>query len=163
MKKISYYLAAFLTGLASASCNDFFMDRLPQTEIGTESYFNTEQDLKMYCYNLYDFPGFDQYAADAGTDNQATTDMVEIKNIMASPDPNSTTVSSGWNWETLRTINLFLENCGKAAVADDVLAHYRGVARFFRARFYMDKVKRFSDVPWYDKTLSTAEIGRAHV
>lgn len=54
-------------------------------------------------------------------------------------------------------INLFLKNCEKAAVSDDVLPHYQGVARFFRARFYMNKVKRFSDVPWYDKTRTTPD------
>lgn len=157
MKKELYYLATLLTCLASTSCNDNFMERHPQTEIGVDSYFNTEQDLKMYCYNLYDFPNFNNYTADAGTDNQATTDVVEVKNIMISTNANSTTVSSGWDWEKLRTINLFLDNCEKATVAEDVLAHYQGVARFFRARFYMDKVKRFSDVPWYDKTLTTSD------
>ena len=157
MKKELYYLATLLTCLASTSCNDNFMERHPQTEIGVDSYFNTEQDLKMYCYNLYDFPNFNNYTADAGTDNQATTDVVEVKNIMISTNANSTTVSSGWDWEKLRTINLFLDNCEKAAVAEDVLAHYQGVALFFRARFYMDKVKRFSDVPWYDKTLTTSD------
>ena len=157
MKKELYSLATILACLAATSCNDSFMDRQPQTEIGVDSYFNTEQDLKMYCYNFYDFPNFNNYTADAGTDNQATTDVVEVKNIMISTNPNSTTVSAGWNWDKLRTINLFLENCERAAVAEDVLAHYQGVARFFRARFYMDKVKRFSNVPWYDKTLTTAD------
>lgn len=157
MKKELYSLATILACLAATSCNDSFMDRQPQTEIGVDSYFNTEQDLKMYCYNFYDFPNFNNYTADAGTDNQATTDVVEVKNIMISTNPNSTTVSAGWDWDKLRTINLFLENCERAAVAEDVLAHYQGVARFFRARFYMDKVKRFSDVPWYDKTLTTAD------
>ncbi|MCL3849856.1 MULTISPECIES: RagB/SusD family nutrient uptake outer membrane protein [Parabacteroides] len=157
MKKELYSLATILACLVATSCNDSFMDRQPQTEIGVESYFNTEQDLKMYCYNLYNFPNFNNYTADAGTDNQATTDVVEVKNIMISTNPNSTTVSADWEWDKLRTINLFLENCERAAVAEDVLAHYQGVARFFRARFYMDKVKRFSDVPWYDKTLTTAD------
>lgn len=157
MKKILYYLAATIVSIASTSCNDSFMDRQPHTEIGVDSYFNTEQDLKMYCYNLYDFPGFGIYTSDTGTDNQATTDVVEVKNIMISTNPNSTTISSGWNWEKLRTINLFLNNCHKAAVPADVLAHYQGIARFFRARFYMDKVKRFSDVPWYDKALTTSD------
>lgn len=157
MKKELYSLATVLACLAATSCNDSFMDRHPQTEIGVDSYFNTEQDLKMYCYNLYDFPNLYNYTADAGTDNQATTDVLEVKNIMISTNPNSTTVSAGWDWDKLRTINLFLENCNRAAVAEDVLTHYQGVARFFRARFYMDKVKRFSDVPWYDKTLTTSD------
>ena len=157
MRRKIYHLTVLATALLTASCNDYFMEREPQTEIGVNSFFNTEQDLKMYCYNLYDFPDFNNYTADAGTDNQATTDVVEVKNIMISPNPNSTTINAGWNWEQLRTINLFLENCDRAAVSEDVLAHYQGIARFFRARFYMDMVKKYSDVPWYDKTLTTSD------
>ncbi|MGL4852472.1 MAG: RagB/SusD family nutrient uptake outer membrane protein [Phocaeicola sp.] len=142
------------TGLLLSSCNDAFMNRLPQTEIGADSYFNTEEDLRMYCYGLTNIPGYD-YVADAGTDNQATTDNVEVKNIMSSPNPTSTTITGGWSWERLYDINFFLERCEKAQVSADVLAHYQGIVRYYRASFYMDKVKRFSDVPWYDKTLTT--------
>ena len=69
--------ALMAVGLLTA-CNDAFMNRLPQTEIGAESYFNTEEDLRMYLYGLVNTPGYD-YVADAGTDDQATTDMVELK------------------------------------------------------------------------------------
>lgn len=157
MKQNISRLALSAIALLAVSCNDSFMDRQPQTEIGVSCYFNTEEDLKMYCYNLYDFPNFNNYTADAGTDNQATTDVVEVKNIMLSANPTSMTVNAGWDWSRLRTINLFLENCERASVSDDVLAHYQGIARFFRARFYMDKVKAYSDVPWYDKSLTTSD------
>lgn len=157
MRKDNYYFTLLAAALLAVSCNDDFMERQPQTEIGVASYFNTEEDLKMYCYNLYDFPDFNNYTADAGTDNQATTDVVEVKNIMLSPNPNSTTITCDWDWSRLRTINLFLENCERADVNEETLAHYQGVARFFRARFYMEKVKKYSDVPWYDKALTTAD------
>jgi hypothetical protein len=154
MKNKQIILALTAT-LFLGSCNDDFMDRQPQTEIGVERFFNTEEDLKMYCYGLYDFPSPWTYVADGGTDNQATTSNVEIKNIMTSVNPNSSTITSGWDWSRLRDVNLFLENCGKASVSPDILAHYQGVARFFRARFYMDMVQRYSDVPWYEIPLST--------
>ncbi len=35
----------------------------------------------------------------------------------------------------------------------DVRAHYTGLARFFRAYFYFEKVKKFGDVPWIGKPL----------
>ncbi|MDR1407748.1 MAG: RagB/SusD family nutrient uptake outer membrane protein [Tannerella sp.] len=130
-------------------CNDDYMERLPLTEIGVENFFNTEEDLKMYCFGLYDFPGPDSYTADAGTDSQGTTALVEHKNIMLADNPGSSTVTGGWDWTDLREINLFLDNCDKANVTEDVLNHYKGIARFFRARFYMNKVLRYSDVPWY--------------
>ena len=156
MKRIILYVLS-LGSLLLISCNDEFMNRLPKTEIGAEKFFNTEEDLRMYCYNLYDFPGMESYTDDAGTDNQATTAVNEIKNMMLSANPTSVTINGGWNWGRLRNINLFLEHCDKASVPEDVLNHYRGVARFFRARFYMEKVQRFSDVPWYDKTLKTTD------
>ena len=153
MKRVRYI---FLISILFVACNDAFMDRQPRTEIGVERFFNTEEDLKMYIYGLYDFPGHGNYAADGGTDNQATTSgAVEIKNIMASPNPSSSTVTSGWTWSRLRSINLFLANVDKADVPPDVKAHYEGIARFFRARFYMDKVKRYSDVPWYEEVIET--------
>lgn len=150
--KIIYSLIVVCT--LSSSCNDAFMDRKPHTEITAENFFNTEEDLRLYCYGLINTPGYD-YIGDAGTDNQATTDNVEVKNIMTSANPTSVTIASGWDWDRLYDINFFLENCERASVPEDVLKHYQGIARYYRASFYMDKVKRFSDVPWYDKTLST--------
>ncbi len=158
MKKIiSIFSIAFIILLSA--CNDNYMDRFPETSIGTENFFKSEEDLKMFLYNLYSFPGINEYGDDGylTTDNAANTGNTELKNIMLSSNPSSATITGGWNWSYLRNVNLFLENCEQADVSPDVLAHYQGVARFFRARFYMDKVKRFSDVPWYDQVIGTSD------
>lgn len=44
---------------------------------------------------------------------------------------------------------------GEAAphVNDATMKHYEGVARFWRAWFYWNKVKLFGDVPWYDEPI----------
>lgn len=157
MKKIISIFSITLIILLSA-CNDEYMDRFPKTSIGTENFFKSEEDLKMFLYSLYSFPGINEYGDDGyyTTDNASNTGNTELKNIMLSSNPTSATITGGWTWGTLRSINLFLENFGEADVSDDLLAHYEGVARFFRARFYMDKVKRFSDVPWYDQVIGTS-------
>ncbi|MDR1357312.1 MAG: RagB/SusD family nutrient uptake outer membrane protein [Tannerellaceae bacterium] len=161
MKTNIRYIAAICAGLVitilQQSCNDGYMERLPLTEIGVENFFNTEEDLKMYCYGLYDFPGPGSYTADEGTDNQGTTALTEHKNIMISANPSSTTVTGGWDWTDLREINIFLDNCDKANVTGETLNHYKGVARFFRARFYMNKVLRYSDVPWRETAFGTTD------
>lgn len=158
MKKIVSLFSITLILLLSA-CNDDYMDRFPETSIGTENFFQSEEDLKMFIYNLYSFPGVNEYGGDGynTTDNAANTGSTEMKNIMLSSNPSSATISGGWNWGTLRNINLFLENFEKAGLPDDLAAHYEGLARFFRARFYMDKVKRFSDVPWYDQVIGSSD------
>ncbi|MBT6005565.1 MAG: RagB/SusD family nutrient uptake outer membrane protein, partial [Prolixibacteraceae bacterium] len=134
-------------------------DRFPETSIGTENFFKSEEDLKMFIYNFYSFAGINNYGDDGylTTDNSANTGSTELKNIMLSSNPSSATITEGWSWETLRDINLFLENFRNADISEDLLAHYEGLARFFRARFYMEKIKRFSDVPWYDQVIGTSD------
>lgn len=158
MKKIISLFSTTLIILLSA-CNDDYMDRFPETSIGTENFFKSEEDLKMFIYNLYSFPGVWTYENDGynTTDNASNTGSTELKNIMLSSNPSSATITGGWNWGTLRNINLFLENFDQAEISGDLLAHYEGLARFFRARFYMEKVKRFSDVPWYDQVIGTSD------
>lgn len=151
-KTLTSGLTASLLVLMSA-CNDDFLDRLPETEIGVDNFFNTEEDLSIYVNSMYSFPGLGMYYDDA-TDNAGTTGNREVKTIMTT-EANSQTITSGWDWGSLRTINLFLENAEKADIGADVKNHYIGVARFFRAQFYMEKVKRYSNVPWYEEVLET--------
>ena len=153
-----YILILSLVVLLTTACQEDFLDRFPETEIGKENFFNSEEDLSIYINNLYDFPGNSIYTDDgySTTDNASNTGNTELKTIMTT-DASSATITGGWSWDRLRTINFFLENFGKAQIAEEALNHYEGLARFFRARFYAEMVKRYSDVPWYDKTLTTAD------
>ncbi|MDA1019270.1 MAG: RagB/SusD family nutrient uptake outer membrane protein [Bacteroidetes bacterium] len=154
MKKI-INISLLLVLTLFSSCNDDFLEQLPETEIAVDNFFNTEEDLSIYINSLYSFPGFGLYYEDEATDNNATTGNREIKTIMTT-EANSSTITSGWDWESLRSINLFLENSSRANVSEEVRNHYDGVARFFRAQFYIAKIKRYSNVPWYDKVLNTS-------
>src|SRR5436190_21960229 len=74
--------------------------------------------------------------------------------------PSPTAVTTGWaysDWQRLRDINYFLENYNKAAEQQAVKDHYAGLARFYRAMFYFNKVKRYSDVPWYSATINPTD------
>jgi len=137
-------------------CNDEFMERFPKTSIAPESFFNTEEDLQMYIYGLYNFGGFNACTDDAynTTDDAVTTGVSEIKTMMTGA-PSSRTILSGWNWEHLRSINFFLANFQKAKLTQSKMDHYEGLARFFRARFYYEKVLRYNDVPWIDFVMET--------
>lgn len=158
MKKI-ISIFSITTILLFTACNDNLLDKFPETEIGAENFFKSEEDLKMYIYNLYSFPGVVMYSDDGyeTTDNASNTAISEMKSIMLHSNPTSETYGSGWSWGTLRRVNLFLEYFNNNNLPEDVLAHYEGLARFFRARFYMEMVRRYSDVPWYDKLIGTSD------
>src|SRR5450759_4001781 len=66
-------------------------------------------------------------------------------------------LSSGWDWTDLRNVNYFIANCNDPQVALDVRKNYLGIAKFFRAYFYFEKVKRFGDVPWIGKPLDVSD------
>lgn len=152
MKK-NIIIASCLLIFSLTACEDF-LDRYPETDISKENFFNSKEDMDTYIYGLYDFPGTEIYVGDQATDNSATTGSTELKNMMTGT-PSASTINSGWDWNKLRDVNFFLENFRKANLSEEDLNHYEGLARFFRAKFYMEKVKRYSDVPWYDKVLES--------
>lgn len=155
MKK--HHICLFLCmAFVMASCKKDFMDRFPQTSIPPDLFFNTEEDLQLYVNGLVSIPGRGNYLADQNTDDKATTGAQEIKSMMTGT-PNSQNITSGWSWGRLRNINYFLENYDRAAVPQATKNHYAGLARYYRAEFYMGMVKRFSDLPWYSTTLTPGD------
>ncbi|MCC6289685.1 MAG: RagB/SusD family nutrient uptake outer membrane protein [Chitinophagaceae bacterium] len=157
MKKfINIYTLLACMVLLATSCKKDFMDRYPQTEVPPELFFKSEEDLSLYVNGLLTIPGRGNYLSDQDTDDKATTGALEIKSIMTG-SPSSQTITSGWTWGRLRNINYFLDNYSKANTTDAVKNHYAGLARYYRALFYIDKVKRYSDVPWYSKTLNPSD------
>ena len=68
---------------------------------------------------------------------------------------------SGWTigaWKDLFRVNYFLEHMDRANCPSEVINHYRGIARFWRAYFYFDKVKTYGDVPWYNHTIDSKDM-----
>ncbi|MNI24985.1 SusD family protein [compost metagenome] len=155
MKKYIYILFIGLAG-TFAACKKGELDRYPQTSISPNLFFNTEEDLALYVNGLLSQPDRNSYLNDQSTDNVATTAAVEVKNIMLGT-ANAQNITTGWSWSRLRNINYFLENFKKAQVTGAIKNHYAGLARYYRAEFYLDKIKRFSDVPWYSGTLEPGD------
>lgn len=149
--KLTTYLLIGFASLATVSCDDF-LDRAPLTDITDKNFFHNAKDLETYTNGFYSLVGASY--DDAGTDNvyyagSNTTDQVMSGQI-------SSQNIGGWSdWGTLRSINYFLDhskNVEGASAAE--INHYTGIARYFRAQFYMGKVQSYSDVPWYGTAMS---------
>lgn len=154
IKLVSLFVGSILT----VSCNDSFLDRYPIAEISPENSFKTADDLRLYTNGFYEqLPSIRNIIdADLKTDNVLYSSIPDEQRSHERILP-SETGSGGWDWEDLREINLFFDNyqrCTDEAGRDK----YEGVARFFRAWFYFDKVKRFGDVPWYETVIQTGDI-----
>lgn len=150
MKRFIY---SFLSAcLLLSSCS---LDEAPQSSVDKEAIFNNEKGLATYSYSFYNMlpsvsNGFRQ---DAMCDYGAVTSFDNFIREGAY----SAEIANGWStgdWDDLRNVNYFIANCVNEAVDISVRNNYVGLARFFRAYFYYNKVVRFGDVPWVDKPLA---------
>lgn len=139
-----------------ASCDDDFLNRYPLAEISPENSFQTANDLEKFTNSFYnDIP-----SANTIVKGDNISDNILYNGI---PDEQSglrivsgEAGSGGFSWADLRKINTFFkyyEQCSDA----DAREYYSGLAHFFRAYFYFEKVKRFGDVPYYTEVIGTGD------
>ncbi|NQD71844.1 RagB/SusD family nutrient uptake outer membrane protein [Sphingobacterium shayense] len=154
MKYIKYVFACLATFVFFA-CEKGFLDRQAEDQIEAEFFFNTPEDLEVATNNFYTILSTTGvYNDDASSDN--IVPLIAADRVRGNRIVPTASGTGGWSWTALRKINYFLENYEK--VQDQTAkATYGGIARFFRAYFYFDKVKRFGDVPWYSKVLNAGD------
>ncbi len=151
MKK--YILAISAIIFLFSSCE---LDERPVTSADKTAIFSSEDGLKAYSISFYDmFPdATSQSLVEQSLVDYGATNSLGGFILRNSYSENN---SSGWSWSALRNINYFIANCTDPAVSENIRNNYIGLARFFRAWFYYDKVSRFGDVPWVDHPLEPAE------
>ena len=161
------------------SCNDDFLERFPLDEISAETFWNTENDLKVYNNRIYDQArndnevpilmahddGFDSHRysiwmQDEFADNIAPTHSRHTRYQQVRAGKHQIPSNPQWfgwrngGWSFVRTINIGLENYNNASIPQNVIDQYAAEARLFRGWFYADKVSKFGDVPWIDRELN---------
>lgn len=149
MKHTIINVILFLATIACVSCEDI-LDFQPKDRLSPDTYFRTETDCELWTNNYYTvFPSaegvysepFDVIVRDVLAD--------EISGVRK-PMP----TDGNWKWTKLREMNFFLSRSSQIE-EESVRLRYEGLTRFFRAYFYFEKVKRYGDVPWVDKPLSS--------
>jgi hypothetical protein len=166
MKNIFWLL--FLIIALCVSCE---LEQLPQATVSKEAVFGSEKGLELYANSFYNMlpSANDILREDGMSDFTARRDAPALF-VSGSYTPTTsdntnesayTRVSLGgdanWGWSSLRNINYFIMNCNDPKVPADVRNNYIGLAKFFRAWFYFEKVKRYGDVPWVNKPLEVGD------
>jgi hypothetical protein len=181
MKKYSIILLAF--ALVLGSCDDF-LDRPQLTEMNDDTYWTTENNLRLFGNGFYTnyFVGYNtgftvDYAPLRGyTFSDDLTSTGKQANFEPqAPSGRSSTSEAGswlsaysgptWNFSWVRKSNLFLERINKMKgtyIDDATYNHWSAVARFFRGYEYSRLVSVFGDVPYFDHVLSDSEISEMY-
>jgi hypothetical protein len=148
MKK--QYLWFILLSFFAVSCE---LEQVPQSTASKNAVFGSQQGLDLYTYSFYSI------LPNRSTSLDAMSDYMAVKTVF--PFVQKSTFgpvnSSGWSWGDLRNIDYFIQNNKDPKVPEAVRNNYTGIARFFRAYFYYEKVKRFGDVPWIGKPLDISD------
>ncbi len=153
MKKINITYLSWMGALLLllTACSDRFLDKEPMDSLVPNTFFNNERDLNLYTNSFY------QRMLPTGLAVVSEDGMGDYTSKTSSPQFIAGSYSSvnepSWNWTNLRNINYFLSKANNPQIDAEIRNHYQGIARFFRAYFYFDKVKTYGDVPWYSGVL----------
>lgn len=156
MKNIYFIGALAMAAAALTGCDDFFENaRYPITsETSSPTFWGVASNCDLECDRMYNyFGGYGQgntlgsYYFSTLSDDQAPVGFPNWNNtnIPASSGNYSTP------FENLRHAMEILKNVEVSTLADDVKAHYMGIARLVRAYQYFELVKRYGDITWVDE------------
>ncbi len=155
--KIKYYLLLLPLILFVAACEK--LEQEPQSTASKSAVFGSENGLQLYANSFYTMlPRHNN----GPTTLDAMSDYLAVKAVPAFVQENAYAAStvtnpSLWLWTDLRNINYFIANNNDPLVPIEVRRHYMGLAKFFRAYFYFEKVKKYGDVPWIGKPLDVED------
>ncbi len=137
------------------------LNQSPKTQLADDNFWHTTSDLSQACNYLYTFLGSigddpsgnptpyqDNYSAVAyGTGSGGVGDGSRIAPATASEWTNY--------YRLIRASNNILEKSASISGDAATIGKFLGEAKFFRAMAYFQLVKRFGDVPYINRTLTT--------
>lgn len=148
MKKVIYSLL-LATLCLNSGCSDF-LDREPKITLSPNTFWKTESDLRLALNILYQ-----NMNRSYVLDNQSIDCFAAVGNHVSSGSLTASNTDDVWtkSYKQIRIVNDFLENYDKAQVSETIKKRYLGEARFFKAYYYFNLIKRFGNVPYINHTL----------
>ncbi|MBP5500295.1 MAG: RagB/SusD family nutrient uptake outer membrane protein [Bacteroidales bacterium] len=137
----SIYAAGIVCGMMSlTSCE---LDRLPETTLADNTFWQSETDLRGACNKLYvDLQGFSH-------DTRADDIIGTAANATSSGSWSIPATSGEWTnaYQKIFVCNNIIEKGGSAPLTDAQKNRWLAEAYFFRAFHFFDLVKKYGDVP----------------
>lgn len=148
-KIVNTYISVVVAIVVAGSFSSCNIDKTPLSTLSPDTYFSNENELKLYSNKFYE-----DILPKAASIYGVSSDAIVVTPLDEAISGQRVVPSTGggWSWSALRRINYLLEN-SKNTPDERIRNQYNGVAKFFRAYFYFEKLKRFGDVPWFNRVL----------
>ena len=154
MEKKFFRTVALLTaGIAMLSGCD--LTETQKSSADAAMVFGTETGLSTYCNSFYTiFPNGSSvhHQDETMCDYMAKVGLSNYQQGIETPE----TIGS-WDWSDIRNVNYFLKYNHYDSVPENIRDNYSGIARFFRAWLYFDKLYWYGGVPWIDHVLNPGD------
>src|ERR1700760_77191 len=152
---IKSFGVVFLVAGVFASCTKN-LDQVPVSTATESSVFGSQAGLALYSNSFYNI--LPDIKTPFRTDcNLSDYGAVSSVPTFIQPGAYTSLNNTDWKWTDLRNLNYFIQHVNNPAVPANINANYLGLARFFRAYFYFNKVVEFGNVPWIGKALDVTD------
>jgi hypothetical protein len=150
MKKIFYILMTALLTLSYGCNDDAFLDRPPTGILSEEQVWGDEGQVLSLLGNLYnryyDIGSVKDWVALGGFNEAFFSNAGNYGDFQNSGWATNSWFT--WDYGYIREINMFIQKCEKAdKLSVDVRDRFLAEARFLRASYYFELVKRVGGVP----------------
>ncbi len=155
MKKAIFYLIILLS-LITTGCKKDFLTQLPLDQLTDQTYWTSESNVRTFAFGFY-APYFVGFGSSYVGGPYFSRETLNDDFAPAAPDQflvNVPTSGGGWDFNTVRKENIFLDRVKKVPMSKEAINHWTGIGRFFRGMEYADLVKSFGDVPYFNHPLT---------
>ena len=165
MKKIFTVITLiFLFCNVFTSCNNSFLDEVPNHQLSDVSFWKEEDDVYKYTIGLYRYtlaPENHPIMTDCYTDNAVPVHVTAAQGELSSGTATSTNSYFQQVWKQafqgIRRCNIGLENIDKVNMDKKKQNVFRGEIYFLRGFFYATLLKLYGGVPLLKTTLSFSD------
>lgn len=152
-------------GICSSCLNNGFMDRTPLDQQTVETVFTNNENFKTYMWRFYvnrsfmayEYSNYNADITDSYSDNTCGQLSLNSTNKYAWDKVVVPTSGGGWNFSTIRALNLMLDNIDKSQLTEEQKEHWRSVGYFFKALDYFWLMERFGDVPYLEHYITDGD------
>lgn len=152
MKYISYKIAAIFAIATLTGCSDSSLDKLPQDQISSTTFWTSEKEARLALTGCYAYleGGYSNIYNDGSADNAyAQYPWESTATTIAAGDIDALSVDQGYKsrYTAIRQFNYFLDNVDKTSMNADLKKRFIAEARVLRANTYFELARIFGAVP----------------
>mgnify|MGYP002418549428 FL=1 len=151
--KRSTYIWSLLVGCVAFATSCDLTENV-QVKADKSMIFGSKSGLELYSNSFYKaLPTLKN-----GFMQDKMCDVGAVSNTFIKQGAYNTETATSWSWGALKNVNYFIDGCNDpkyCTVEAETRDNYLGIARWFRAWFYYDKLTTYGEVPWFPNDIQS--------